>query len=155
MTVTVDATAEKVFEFLGDPVNVAACAPNVVRVLDVTRSDARVGDNFRVLYKVGGRMLEGMVTVTRCDLPPRATPHRRYQLHQSFAGAIDGSLVWTMEAQDIQTETSLDVEYRASGGVLPSALKTLLLSASLRKNANRMLENMKVVLEGRPAIASR
>ena len=126
-TVTIDAPAERVFEFLADPQNIAACAPNVLRVADVMRSERRVGDTFRVVYKVFGKTFDEKVTVTQTTLPPKATPHRRYQLYESFAGGMNGTLIWTLEAQDIQTETSVDIEYAVKGGVLSKVLNALLL----------------------------
>ena len=152
-TVTIDATAEKIFEFLSDPQNTAAGAPNVLRVVDIRRSERRVGDTFRVIYKVFGRTFDEKVIVTRCDLPPRATPHRRYQLHESFAGPMKGTLIWTLEAQDIQTEASVDVEYEDVSGVRGKGLNALLLKRTKQKSLDRMLKYMKLFLEG--GIASR
>jgi carbon monoxide dehydrogenase subunit G len=145
-TVTIDATAEKVFAFLGDPQNIAACSTSAPEVFE-----GRTGNTFRVVCNVLTRTFDETVTVTRSDLPPKSTPHRRYQLQHSFAGGVNGTVIWTLEAQDIQTDTSVDIEYRVAGTLVDKALKGLVLKATVQRQLDRMLENMKHMLEARPA----
>ncbi|HEX2646662.1 MAG TPA: hypothetical protein VHO95_05515 [Candidatus Dormibacteraeota bacterium] len=85
-------------------------------------------------------------TVTRCELPGQTTPHRRFQIYESFDGAMKGRLVWTLEAQDIETDTSVDVEYELVGGIVGKAINALLLERINQKKFDRMLENMERVL---------
>ena len=145
-TVTIDASAEKVLQFLDDPANIPTYAPNVERVVDIVQSERRVGDTFRVTYKALGMTFDERVSVTAFVLPPRTTPHRRYQIRRSFAGAMKGSLTWTLEAQYNQTDVSVDVQYELAGGVLGKALDRLLLEGTNEMNIERMLENMKRAL---------
>ena len=147
-TVTIDAPAERVFDFLGDPRNIAACTPKVVRLVD-GRAPLQVGDRFRVVCRVFSSTFDETLTVTRCDLPPKATPHRRYELHESFAGWVNGTAIWTLEAQDIQTETSLDVEYGVGGGVVARAVNAILPKRVQQAMLDRLLNNIKQSLETR------
>jgi carbon monoxide dehydrogenase subunit G len=52
--VTIETPVEKVLEFVDDPENLATCAPMVERVVEVVRSGQRVGNSFRVIYRVLG-----------------------------------------------------------------------------------------------------
>ena len=145
-TVSINASVEKVLEFLDSPENLAECAPDVVRVTDVTRSGQHVGDTFRLSYMAIGMTFDEAFTVTGFHLPPRTTPHRRYQIRQVFDGGMKGRLVWTLEAQDTECEVSIDVEYELVGGVVGKALDALLLGQVNETVTGQVLERMKVIL---------
>jgi carbon monoxide dehydrogenase subunit G len=145
-TVAINASVEKVFEFLDNPENLSRCTPSVVRVMDVIRSGRGVGDTFRVIYKTLGMTFDEKVTVTGVHLPPKTTPHRRYQIRRAFEGGMTGRLTWTLEAQDTETDVSVDFEYELMGGVVGKALDALLLRQANEKNTRDMLEKMKVAL---------
>ena len=59
---------------------------------------------------------------------------------------MTGSLTWTLDAQDNETEASVDIEYELVGGVLGEALDVLVLRRNNERNAEVMLENIKLVL---------
>ncbi len=145
-TVTIGASVEKVLAFLDDPKNVPKYAPNVERVADIMASERRIGSTFRVTYKALGMTFDERFTVTGSETPPITTPHRRFQIRQSFAGRMTGSLTWTLDAQDNETEASVDIEYELVGGVLGEALDVLVLRRNNERNAEVMLENIKLVL---------
>ena len=145
-TVSINASVEKVFEFLEGPENLARCAPDVIRVTDVARSGEHVGDTFRLFYTAIGRTFEETVTVTGFHLPPKSTPHRRYQLRQAFDGGMKGTLVWTLEAQDTDSEVSIDVEYELKGGVVRKAIDALLFRQVNEMVTRQVLGKMKVML---------
>ena len=145
-TVTIDASAEKILEFIDNPENIPTYAPNVVRVVDIVQSGRKVGDTFRVIYKALGMTFDERLSVTAFESPRKTTPHRRYQIRRSFDGAMKGSLTWTLEAQDNQTDASVDVEYKSRGGVVGKAVDTVLLERTNERNIEHMLENMKRVL---------
>jgi carbon monoxide dehydrogenase subunit G len=48
-SVTIDAPAEKVYAFVDNPENFSRYVPNVERVVDIKRSEGRIGDSFRVI----------------------------------------------------------------------------------------------------------
>src|SRR5207245_9634038 len=79
---TVAAPVDKVFEIVDDPANFPKYVPNVQDVVDVHRSPGRIGDSFRVIYKVLGVTFDEKFTVT---------DHERHQrIKSTFSGAITG-----------------------------------------------------------------
>jgi carbon monoxide dehydrogenase subunit G len=137
-TTTFDSPVEKVFELVDNPENIPKYIPNVERVADVKRTDGRIGDTFRVIYKVLGMTFDERFTVTGYE------PKRK--LVSNFDGGMKGTFSWTFEPQGSQTECSLDIEYQVGGGVLGKAADALLLERSNEKNMDQSLENLRRVL---------
>ena len=142
-TVTIETPVEKVLEFVDDPENLAKCAPMVERVVEVGRSGQRVGNSFRVIYRVLGMSFNEEFRVIGFEPPRRHTPHRRFQVWQTFHGPVRGTFTWTLEAEGNQTYASLDAEYQLTGGVFGRALDALLVERAVQKDVDQMLENMK------------
>lgn len=143
---TVDRPVEKVLEFVDDPENLARCSPMVERVFEVGRSAQRVGNSFRVTYRLLGMPFNEEFRVAGFEAPRRYTPHRRFQIWQRFHGRVRGTLTWTLEAETNQTYASLDAEYQVVGGVFGRALDALLVERAVKSDVDQMLENMKRLL---------
>lgn len=137
-TVTFDAPVEKVFELVDNPENIPKYIPNVERVADVKRTDGRIGDTFRVIYKVLGITFDEKFTVTGYE--------RMRKVVSNFEGGMKGSFTWTFERQGAQTECSMDVEYQVAGGILGKAADALLLERTNEKNMDESLEKMRRLL---------
>jgi hypothetical protein len=75
--------------------------------------------------------------------PGRHTPHRRFQIWQTFHGRVRGTFTWTLEAEGNQTYASLDAAYQLMGGVFGRVLDALLVERTVQKDVDQMLENMK------------
>jgi len=142
-TVTIGTPVEKVLEFIDDPENLAKCAPTVERVEETGRSERRVGNSFRVTYRVLGMAFNEEFRVVAFEPPRRQTPHRRFQIRQTIYGCVRGTLTWTLEAEGNETYASLDAAYQLMGGVLGRALDALLVERAFQKDVDQMLENMK------------
>jgi carbon monoxide dehydrogenase subunit G len=141
--VTIETPVEKVVEFVNNPENLAKCAPMVERVVEVGRSDRRVGNSFRVIYRVLGLPINEEFTVIGFEPPRRHTPHRRFQIWQAFHGLVHGTATWTLEAEGNQTYASLDAAYQLMGGVFGRVLDALLVERAVQRDVRQMLENMK------------
>jgi len=152
--VTIETPVEKVLEFVDEPVNLAKCAPMVERVGEVGRSGRRVGNSFRVIYRLLGMPVNEEFRVIRFEPPRRHTPHRRFQIWQTFNGRARGTFTWTLEAEGNQTYASVDAAYQLTGGVLGRALDALFVERAIQTDVDQMLENMKRQL-GTPNNASR
>lgn len=137
-TTTFDSPVEKVFELVDNPENIPKYIPNVERVADVKRTDGRIGDTFRVIYKVLGMTFDEKFTVTGYE------PKRK--LVSTFDGGMKGTFSWAFEPQGSQTECSLDIEYQVGGGVLGKAADALLLERTNEKNMDQSFENLRRVL---------
>jgi carbon monoxide dehydrogenase subunit G len=140
--VTFETPVEKVLEFIDDPENLAICAPMVERVVEVARSERRVGSSFRVIYRAFGMSFNEEFRVAGFEPPRRNTPHRRFQIWQTFHGRVSGTLTWTLEAETNQTYASLDAAYQLVGGVIGKALDALIVERAVQKDVDQMLVNM-------------
>ena len=137
---TIERPVEKVLEFVDNPENLAKCAPMVKRVVEVGRSGRR---SFRVNYRVLGMPFSEEFRAIGFEHPRRHTPHRRFQIWQTFHGRMRGTLTWTLEAEGNQTYASLDAAYELMGGVFGRALDGLLVERAFQNVVDQMLENMK------------
>lgn len=81
--------------------------------------------------------------VTGFEPPRRHTPHRRFQIWQTFHGRVSGTVTWTLEAETNQTYASVDAAYRLTGGVFGKALDALFVERAIKKDVDQMLANMK------------
>ncbi len=137
-SVTVDAPAENVYAFVENPENLAQYVPNVERVVDIKQSEGRIGDSFRVIYKVMGITFDEKFTVTEHQ-PPRKAGSR-------FEGGMKGTFDWSFEPKGQQTKTSVDVRYELAGGVLGKAVDALVLERTNEKTIEEMLQNLSRIL---------
>jgi uncharacterized membrane protein len=137
-TVTFDAPVQKVFELVDNPENIPNYIPSVERVVDVKRTDGRIGDTFRVIYKVLGISFDEKFTVTGYEV--------NRKLVSNFDGGMKGTFTWTFEAQGTQTECSMDIQYQVGGGILGKAADALLLERTNEKNMDESLENIRRLL---------
>ena len=88
-SVTIDAPAEKIYGFVDNPENFSKYVPNVERVVDIKRSEGRIGDSFRVIYKVMGVTFDEKFTVTEHQPPHKAGSR--------FEGGMKGTFDWSFE----------------------------------------------------------
>ena len=137
-SVTIDASAEKVYALVDNPERFSEFVPNVKRVVDIKRSEGRVGDSFRVIYKVMGITFDEKFTVTEHQ-PPRKAGSR-------FEGGMKGTFDWSFEPQGQQTKTSVVIRYELAGGVLGKAVVALVLVRTNEKTIEEMLQNMRRIL---------
>src|SRR5260370_27365540 len=90
----IDATAAELFAIVDDPTNFPKYVPNVTGVEDVTSSTGRIGDTFRVNYKVLGVSFDEKFTTTEDEHAQRIT--------SSFKGRMTGTFRWRFEAPRVQ-----------------------------------------------------
>jgi ribosome-associated toxin RatA of RatAB toxin-antitoxin module len=143
---TVAETAEKVFEIVDDPANFPNYVPNVHEVVDVRRSEGRIGDSFRAIYKVVGVTFDEKFTVTEYQRPNRIT--------SAFSGGMTGTFAWTFEPQGEGTKIKVDVDYQLAGGPLGKAVDSLMLHRVNEKTIEDMLTNLgRVATEVKSAVS--
>ena len=135
---TIDAPIEKVFDFVDDPERIPTYAPNVERVMDVVRTEKRVGDSFRVIYKVLGVTFDQKFKVTAYQRPNR--------VGNSVEGGMTGTFNWNFEPQGNQTQVSVDVQYSLAGGPIGKAVDAVMLERTNEKTMEQMLQNIQKAL---------
>ncbi len=143
---TVAAPVDKVFEIVDDPANFPRYVPNVHEVVDVRRTAGRIGDSFRVIYKVLGVTFDEKFTVTEYERPNRIT--------SSFSGGMTGTFAWTFEPQGEGNKVTIDVNYELAGGPLGKAVDSLMLQRVNEKTIEDTLQNLgRVATEERSAVS--
>ncbi len=131
----IDATAAELFAIVDDPTNFPKYVPNVAGVEDVTSSTGRIGDTFRVTYKVLGVGFDEKFTTTEYEHPKRIT--------SSFKGGMTGTFRWTFEPHGEQCKVSVQIDYAVAGGVLGKAADLMMLERANAKAIEGMLENLR------------
>ncbi len=137
--IDIAAPAERIFGTLDDPKAMPIYVPAVTNVTDVLGTGNRVGDTFRVTYGLMGMHFDLKFTNTEHD------PARR--IARRFDGPMKGAMTFTLEPRGNSTSVEIDVDYEMSGGVLGKAVDKLLVERMNEKNAERMLENLKMLME--------
>ena len=126
--IDVDVPIERVVAVLDDPPRLAEYGPNVERA-DVVRCEGRPGDAFRVVYSVLGVCFPLTFAVTDHARPT------------AIAAQVEGGM----------TGSWARIEYALPGGLLGRAADAVLVERLNEKNAERLLENLKLVAEAAPA----
>jgi uncharacterized protein YndB with AHSA1/START domain len=134
-SVTISASAEKVFDLIDDPSTISSYTPNVERVEDVHQSEQRIGDTFRVIYKAVGVTFEERFTITDYERPTR--------LASRFENGMKGTFVYQLTPQGEQTTLTVDVHYELPGGALGKAADALLLERTNEKTMEKQLDNLR------------
>ncbi len=143
---TVAEPLEKLFEIVDDPANFPKYVPNVHAVVDIRRSDGRIGDSFRVIYKVLGVTFDEKFTVSDYERPSRIT--------STFSGGMTGTFAWTFEPQGEGAKVNVDVDYQLTGGPLGKAVDSLMLHRVNEKTIEDMLKNLgRVAAQERSAVS--
>ncbi len=138
-TIDIEAPVEKVFEKCDDPNAFPQYVPNVSSVTNVQLTDKRIGDKFRVTYKImGGYMNQDMTYV-------EYEPNRR--IKQQVDGAVKGNMSIILEPQGSSTKATYEAELEISGGFLKRTMGKLVLDRTFGKDSEQMLENMKKLCE--------
>src|SRR5260370_28972041 len=88
-SLTIDATPGELFDIAEDPSKLPKFVPNVSDVVDIQRTERRIGDSFRVIYKVLGVTFDEQFTTTEHGRPTYLT--------SPFKGGLTGAFRWPFE----------------------------------------------------------
>ena len=134
-SVTIDATANEVFDIVEDPSNFTKFVPNVSEVVDIHPTERRIGDTFRVIYKVLGITFDEKFTTTEYDRPTYLT--------SAFKGGMNGTFRWSFEPRGRQCQVTVEIHYDVAGGALGKAVDAVMLERTNAKSIEGMLENLR------------
>ncbi len=141
-SIDIDAPAERVFEVLTDPKRLPEYAPGLVSVEDIQQTEQHLGDSFRATYAVLGLHFPMIFTATEYEQPTRLTTR--------FEGGMKGTWTWMLVPREKRTHLTTVMEYEMAGGILGKAMNAVLVERMNEKNAERLLENLKLVSEAIP-----
>ena len=134
-SLTIDATAEELFDIVEDPSKLAQYVPNVSEVVDIHRTADRVGDTFRVIYKVLGLTFDEKFTTTEYSRPSDIT--------SAFKGGMNGTFRWSFEPQGRSCRVAVEIKYDVAGGALGKAVDAVMLERTNAKSIEGMLDNLR------------
>jgi len=138
-SIDIDAPAERVFAILTDPSRLPEYAPGVSGVEDIRYTEQHIGDSYRATYSALGLHFPMTFTVIEHEIPTRRTTR--------FEGGMKGAWTWTLSPQGKGTHLTTTMAYEIAGGMLGKAMNAVLVERMNQKNAERMLENLKLVSE--------
>ena len=138
-SVDIDAPPDKVFTVLDDPERIQEYGVGVTRVSDFNQTPERVGDTGRITYSAMGLRFPMKFTVTAHEHNARAV--------LAFEGGMIGTMDWQLSPRGTGSSLSLTIDYRMRGGILGKAMDALLVERMNDRNAERMLENLKMISE--------
>ena len=145
-SIDIDAPAERVFAILADPERLPEYAPGVTSVENIRQTEQHLGDSFRATYAVLGLHFTMSCTVTEHEPPTKSTTR--------FEGGMKGTWTWRLSPRGKSTCLTTEMEYEMAGGILGKAMNAVLVERMNEKNAERMLENLKLVSEAALKLSS-
>jgi carbon monoxide dehydrogenase subunit G len=138
-TIEINAPIEKVFDACDNPENAPVIFPNVSSVSDIKRSDKRLGDTFHVRYSIMGMHFDEDFTYSEYQKPTK--------LGAKYVGGMTGTMFLNLVPKEAGTVATLTVDYAVSGGLLGKIANRLMFERMNAKNAERTLENIKLLVE--------
>ena len=141
-SIDIDAPAEWVFAILTDIKRLPEYARGLTSVEDIQQTEQHLGDSFRATYAVLGLHFSMTFTATAYEPPTKLTSR--------FEGGMKGTWTWRLSPSGRSTHLTMAMEYEMAGGILGKAMNAVLVERMNEKNAERMLENLKLVSEATP-----
>ena len=138
-TINIRATPEEVFRHLETPESIPQYAPGVQSVSDVRMTDEHLGDTFNVNYSVLGLKFPTRFTVVSYNA--------NSSLSARMEGGMAGTFDWDLRERAGSTDVTVEIKYEMQGGVAGRAADRLIIHSLNEKNATRMLDNLKTLVE--------
>lgn len=136
-SIDINASVERVYEFLTHPTNLPSVWPSLVEVSNVNRtSDGN--HSFDWIYKMVGIRMHGHSATVRVE--PQKYVESRTE------GGIASTFRWRYEAIDSGTRLSVDVEYTIPLAVIGRAAEFVVAKVN-EHETETLLANTKAILE--------
>ncbi len=135
-SITINAPVEKVFSYVGDPMNQLEWLPSITDVRDIVGEG--VGQKSGWTYKMMGISFKGENEVVE------SVPNQRRVIKST--GSIQSTWTWTFKSENGKTVVNLELEYAIPVPVLGKVAEQLVLRQNEREAALAMT-NIKERLE--------
>jgi carbon monoxide dehydrogenase subunit G len=139
----VSAPPARVFEYLDDPARIPEYAPGVTQIDVTKRTDERVGDSYKTVYKVMGISFPSTFTTVEYARPEKVVAR--------IEGAQFGTFDWRLKPEGDATRVTVRIDYQMKGGVIGKAMDALVVERMNERNAEQMLQNLKHLAEAEDA----
>ncbi len=132
-SILINAPAQKVYDFMGDPLNNLKTMSAMQEVGDI-QDLANGGKSFRWKYKMAGMSMEGK------SEDVALTPNQYREV--SSKGGINSTWKWTYGAEGTGTRLTLNLEYSVPLPVLGKLAEAAILKTN-EQEAEAMMERIK------------
>jgi uncharacterized protein YndB with AHSA1/START domain len=136
-SITINAPAAKIFEYVNVPTNLPEIWPSMVEARDVQRLP-NGGNSFRWVYKMAGVRFEGTSEDTECVDCERVVSETK--------GGIESKLVWAFEPEDPGTKTTFQAEYTVPIPLLGRLAERVIVKMN-EHESEVLLANLKARME--------
>ncbi|GAI43332.1 unnamed protein product [marine sediment metagenome] len=136
-SITIDASVEKVFDYVGQPTNLPEIWPSLVEMKDVEPLPTG-GKSYRWVYKMAGVLLEGTGEHTEY------VANRRIVAKNS--GSFESTVIWIFQPEAGGTKVTVEAEYTVPIPVLGKVAEALIVKLNERE-AELILANLKARME--------
>ena len=136
--INIEATQEKIFNFLTDPKNIPLILPGLIENTNIPKLPIKKGDRFKYKYQMAGFVFEGDVSVDKVEKPSSYN-------FTSFGG-IKSSWKQNIKKTKLGSEFSLEIVYEVPNNIL-NKFKFALLQKINDSEAEHYLANLKNVME--------
>ncbi len=133
----INATAERVFDYVSDPKNLPGIWPSLVEVSSVERKPDG-WHSFSWIYKMAGLHFRGQAKTTEIDRP------KFYKVHNE--GGIPSDFIWSFAQRGTSTLVELKVDYNIPTPVIGKLAEVVVLKMNERE-AETLLLNLKSAVE--------
>ena len=143
-SITINAPARKVFDYVSDPARLPALWPSMAEVYDI-EPGATSRRRYRWLYRLCGVRFEGESETTEYRIGER--------LHEHWRGGLQGTIGWVFAVDEDGTRVTLTVDF-----AVPLPLQHKHSQVEIEAEQSRCIEgtlrNLKLQLEQAPVSAS-
>jgi len=136
-TVTINATAEKIFNYISNPASLPEFWPSLIEVRDV-KPLPNGGNTNRWVYKMAGMRFEG----TSEDV--ERVPNQR--LVSKTKGGVDSTQTWTLKSEAGGTKVTFSVEYAVPIPVLGKLAEAIIVKMNDHEG-DLVMANLKARME--------
>ena len=144
-TVEINASADRIYEFLMQPTNLPSIWPNMVSVSNIVPGAGGASD-FDWEFKMAGMSFKGR-TIT-----DEAQPGKLARVHNEHG--IPSTFLWTYESLDgTGTRLKLDLQYSIPTPLI-GKLAEVLVAKLNERDIDSMLANLKDFMENKAQVAT-
>ena len=136
-TVTINAPAEKIYGYVGEPENMPEFWPSLMEISDVQKLP-NVGNSNRWVYKMAGIKLEGSSEDTE------RVPNER--IVSQTKGGVDSTQTWEFQPEASGTKVTFTVEYTVPIPVLGKLAEAVIVKINDHEG-DVLLANLKSRME--------
>jgi carbon monoxide dehydrogenase subunit G len=132
-SIRINAPVQKVFDFMGDPMNNVKTMSAMQEVSDI-QDLANGGKSFRWKYRMAGMSMDGK------SEDVALVPNQYREI--SSKGGVNSTWKWTFDAEEAGTRLTLDLEYSVPLPLLGKLAEAAILKTN-EQEAEAMMEKIK------------